>query len=123
QRVPEEDHEVDAPLDDRGANLLVAAQWAAPEARHLQVELAAQQLAGRAGGEEQVPAQRAAVVVRPLEQFRLAVVVGNEDDALGRTHRGAAALHGRSAPGTWYMRRRRRAAARCGVIRSYTSVR
>ena len=54
ERVPEEDHEVDAPLGDRRADLLVAAERAAEEARDRQAELARDQPAGRAGGEQLV---------------------------------------------------------------------
>ena len=49
ERVPEEDHEVDAPFGDRGADLLVAAERAAEEAVHLQAELVGEQRAGGAG--------------------------------------------------------------------------
>ena len=76
-------------LGDPGADLLVAAERAAQEARHLQAELAGEQRAGRPGGEQFVPPQGADVVAGPVEQVELAVVVGDQRDPLAAAHRQA----------------------------------
>ena len=51
QRIPEEDEQVNLPVSDPGADLLVAAEWPALEAGHAQAELIAEQPAGGAGRE------------------------------------------------------------------------
>ena len=70
ERIPEEDHEVDAALGDRRAHLLVAAERAAQEAVHGQAELARELGAGRAGRVELVLRERAAVVRAPTRACR-----------------------------------------------------
>jgi hypothetical protein len=93
ERVPEEDHQVDAPLGDRRPHLLVAAERSGEEAGDRQAELARDQPAGRAGGEELVVREGAAVVAGPVEHVVLAVVVGDQGDALARRHADAVDPH------------------------------
>jgi hypothetical protein len=49
ERIPEEDHEVEPPLGDRGADLLIAAERSAQERRDRNVQLTREARAGRAG--------------------------------------------------------------------------
>jgi hypothetical protein len=84
ERVPEEDEHVDRALDDLGADLQVAAERAARNPLHRELEAVVEQAARRAGGDEPVAHQRVDVEPRPLEQVLLAVVVRDEGDASGR---------------------------------------
>src|SRR5687768_17919337 len=103
ERIPEKDHEVDATLGDAGAHLLIAAQRATEESGDVEIELGAQNFAGRARGKELVTGECPSVVARPLEQVVLAIVVGDEGDALHVVHAnrssssGAAVGAGQSA--------------------------
>ena len=53
KQIPEEDQEVNPLLGNRGSDLLVAAQWSAEEAIHLEAELALPAM--RPGGAGHVP--------------------------------------------------------------------
>jgi hypothetical protein len=78
QRIPEEDQQVDVPLDDPCADLLVAAERAALEAGDAEVQVVTQHDSGRAGCEQAVPGQHAMVVTGPLAQVMFLVVVCDE---------------------------------------------
>src|SRR5262245_63150441 len=93
ERIPEEDDEVDPALGDAGPDLLVAAQGAAQVEIHLEPQLGFEQVAGRARGEQLVALERAAIVASPLQEIVLAIVVGDESDALSLVHRDAAGQH------------------------------
>ena len=72
------------------ADLLIAAERTAAEAMDGKVERRRNHAARRAGCKQLVPAERSAVVSRPLEQIGFHVVVGNQRDALApRGHQGA----------------------------------
>ena len=77
---PEEDQQVDVPLGDPRADLLVAAEQAGLETGHPDVELVGQHAPGRAGGEQVVPGEHVPVVARPLQQTLLLVVVRDQRD-------------------------------------------
>ena len=81
--------EVDLPFDDRRPDLLVAAEWTTQESGDGQVELLGENASRSPGREQLMPAQRAAVVARPLEQTDLLVVVGDEGDTFAHRHRDA----------------------------------
>src|SRR5688572_17009091 len=89
QRIPEEDDEIDSPLDDARANLLVAPQRPAQEAGHREAQVARDQGSCRPGGAEVMMRERAPVIARPVEQIELAIVMSNECDPLPLRHRNA----------------------------------
>src|ERR1035438_14162 len=80
ERIPQEYQQVDLALGDTGADLLVAAIRAAPEAGDGQAELL-QEVTGGGRGEQVVTGQQAQVVLGPLEHVLLLVVVRDQGDA------------------------------------------
>lgn len=96
ERVPEEDQDIHLALGDLRADLLVAAQRPAQKHLHGQPQFLLEQGARRAGGEDFVVAQPPDVEARPFEQVLLAVVVGDEGDALAARKRAGLQSHGRS---------------------------
>ena len=87
QRVPEEDDDVEAPLGDARADLLVATERPAQEPVDRQAEGVLDDAPGGAGGVELVLLEGAAVEAGPVEQVPLAVVVRDERDPLAIVHR------------------------------------
>jgi hypothetical protein len=87
ERVPEEDQEVDVPLGDLPADLLVTAQRSAAEGNDVEIELLGEESAGRARRVQRVPGQEIAVERRPFQQIALLVVVRDQRDFLPWLHR------------------------------------
>src|SRR4051794_8702211 len=86
ERIPEEDHEIDAAFGNARPDLLVAAERAREESRDLEIELTGEERAGGTGAEQVVTRECAPVVTRPFEEVDLAIVVRNEGEALARVH-------------------------------------
>ena len=87
QRVPQEDQDVDLALGEAGADLLVAAVGAAPEAGNGQAKLLGQQMAGRGGCEQVVSVEEIEVVLGPLQHVPFLIVVRDQGDPPPRRRR------------------------------------
>jgi drug/metabolite transporter (DMT)-like permease len=94
QGIPEEDQEVDPPLGDRGADLLIAAERTAEEPVHFKTKLTREQRTGRPGRVQLVGRQRVAIEPGPFEHFRFAIVVRDQRDALPARHQFHDLTHG-----------------------------
>src|SRR4030066_1690102 len=91
--IPEEDQEVDPPIHNSGANLLIAAQGATLELGDLDLKLALEDLPGRARRKDLVVRQQIAVKPCPFDQIPLLVVVGHQSDLLVAIHRDSLVGH------------------------------
>jgi len=80
QPIPEEHQQIDLALGDAGADLLVAAVRAAPEADDRQPELLLQQVTGRGRRGQLVTGQQIQVLLGPLQHVPLPIVVRNQGD-------------------------------------------
>jgi hypothetical protein len=102
ERIPEEHQQVDLALGNAGADLLVAAVGAAPEAGDRQPELLLQEVTGRGRREQFVTGQQIQVVLGPLQHVPLLIIVRDQGDpppgGRRRLVRHADPL-GRSLPG------------------------
>jgi hypothetical protein len=86
QRIPEENHEVDAAVDDPRADLLIPTERPAQEASNRQAELRRKQCSRRACCKQFVMDKRAAIVPGPVQQVALTVVMRDQRHTLSRRH-------------------------------------
>ena len=74
-------------MGDEGTDLLIAAQRAAQESPYRDLQLVADQAAGRPGGINMVGGKYLTIVGGPLQQVCLLVVVGYQHDVISRIGR------------------------------------
>src|SRR5215472_5458415 len=98
QRIPEEDDEVDRAFGNLRANLLIAAQRTALQARDGQIEFRFQDGARGSSGIQIVMGQQVAVELGPIKHVLLLVVVGHQRDLLARSHGNRFIDHSFRAP-------------------------
>ena len=88
QRIHHEEDGIDVALDDAAGDLNVATVRSGGHALDVEPDFVAQQVPGRAGGDDVVFLQTAAVERGKRDQVRLLAVVGDDGDPRPLTIRG-----------------------------------